>query len=272
MPIPLNSGFSPATLAIAEGATTPSSGYTSGDVVFSTSTLTWMRWTGALWTAAANNDKQPGGLTAQTNSGLSMADLLLSHDVSDVTQGTGGSLKKMTELAHAQGLRILLTNYSTVRVLNAAGSTDGMLTGSNIVLPGAPLAGTSYRCKWDISKTNVGTATPIVTVRVGTSGTGAVTDTARLVFTFGAGTAVAEVAGFEVECYFRNVGGSAAVLVGLCTIKGHLSTTGISNAKRALAVVSSAFDESTAVVISTSYNGGTAAVHTSEFCRSELAA
>lgn len=254
--------------AIAEGASTPS-GYPTNAVEFSSTTLTWMRWTGALWTAAASGDVKGSALTAQTAAGLAAGDLSLTGDVSDTTQGAGGTWKKITELIQAQGRHALYSNWSTAQVLNAAGTTDAMLAGSNIVLPGVPIAGTRYKCAWDISKTGAGTATPIVTVRVGTSGTGAVTDTARLVFTFGAGTAVAEVGEFAVDCHFRNIGASA-VLVGVCTIKGHLSTTGLSNAKRALAVVSSTFDSTAATVISTSYNGGTAAVHTSESCQSDL--
>jgi hypothetical protein len=114
-----------------------------------------------------------------------------------------------------------------------------------------------------ISKTAAGTATPILIVRVGTAGT--VSDTARLTFTFGAGTAAADRGELIIDALVTAIGASG-VLRGKAVWVTNLATTGLTNAVKALQVTSSAFDMTVAgSIIGCSYNGGTSASHTIEY-------
>lgn len=150
-------------------------------------------------------------------------------------------------------------------------SSDTYLTGSSIPIPsGSPYVGTRYIVRFDVTKTAAGTATPIINVRIGTAGT--VADTAILTFTFGAGTAAADVGMFEVICVFRTVGsGTSAVLQGVANLTNNLTITGISNAVKTKVVTSSGFNSTTSsLFIGASYNGGASAAHTVQLVRSEL--
>lgn len=150
-------------------------------------------------------------------------------------------------------------------------ASDTYLTGSNIPIPaGGPYVGTKFRLIFDVTKTAAGTATPIITVRIGTLGTTA--DAAILVFTFGAGTAAIDVGQFIIDCVFRTVGsGTSAVLEGTAQLISNLTTTGISNAVKVKAVTSAGFNSTTASsIIGASYNGGASAAHTIQLVRSEL--
>jgi hypothetical protein len=148
----------------------------------------------------------------------------------------------------------------------AAGfASDTYLVGSSINIPSqGPKVGTKYRCKFDVSKTAAGTATAVVTLRYGTAGT--TSDTARLTFTFTAGTAAADLGTFEIEAVFRTVGsGTNAVLQGRATITHQLSaTTGIVNlVAPTLQVTSGGFDSTVAAsIIGISVNGGASAAWT----------
>lgn len=150
-------------------------------------------------------------------------------------------------------------------------SSDTYLAGSNLPIPGSgPIAGMIYEATFDVAKTNVGTATPIITVRIGTAGT--TSDTGRLTFTFGAGTAAADTGEFKVHAMFRTVGsGTSAVLQGRSRLVSNLATTGLSNAVKALQVTSSGFDSTgTSQIIGLSYNGGASAVHTVQLVEASL--
>ena len=160
------------------------------------------------------------------------------------------------------------TAASTVTLYNGSTTsqsstfaTDIYLTGSFIVFPRAPKVGTRYECEFDVTKTAAGTATPIVTVRIGTAGTTA--DTARNTITFNAGTAAADVGTFRVSVLFRSVGsGTSAVTQAVVTLtKGATATTGIVNlVGQAVVNTSSGFDSTTALLgIGCSLNGGTSA-------------
>lgn len=208
-------------------------------------------------------DTAISGLTAFT--AFAADDLLVGVDTS-AAQTKKSSLALFHELD-----RKVFANAATARVINGAGATDTYLTGSNIAIPsGYPVVGTAYRMSFDVTKTAAGTATPIVRVRIGTAGSTA--DTAILTFTFGAGTAAIDTAIVEVFAQFRTVGAStSAVLVGWCRAVTNLTTTGWSNAVKALPAVSSGFNSTTAsLIIGASYNGGTSAVHTVEHVASEL--
>lgn len=156
------------------------------------------------------------------------------------------------------------TNFASSS--SAAGfSSDTYVTGSALDLDalGAPTVGRCYHWRLIVSKTAAGTATPIVTVRVGTAGT--TSDTARLTFTWGAGTAAVDRGEIEMEALFTTVGASA-VLRGKANFTTNLTTTGLSNAVKALQVTSSAFDATVAnSIIGLSYNGGASASHTIEY-------
>lgn len=158
----------------------------------------------------------------------------------------------------------------SVAAQGAGFATDTYLTGSFCLFPVAPKVGTRYRLIFDVSKTAAGTATPILTVRVGTAGSTA--DTARLTFTFAAGTAAASVARFMVEVHFRTVGsGTSAVLVGTATCINTGTTGVIGAASGVLQVTSAGFDSTVASLgIGVSVNGGTSAAWTVQNVESEL--
>lgn len=189
---------------------------------------------------------------------------LLPGEVIQWVEGVG--FQKLSPYAQ------LLINESTANQ-GAGFSSDTYLTGSNITIPGGlPVVGTVYRLWVDVAKTNVGTGAPTFTVRVGTAGTTA--DTARVTFTFGGGTAAADVGVMEAICVFRTVGsGTSAVLEGSARFVTNLATTGLSNAVKALQVTSGGFDSTVAnSIIGCSYSGGASASHTVQQVRAELIA
>jgi hypothetical protein len=157
---------------------------------------------------------------------------------------------------------------STVTLYNISTSSqastfaaDTYLAGSFIKFPRLPKVTTTYTCEFDVTKTGAGTATPIVTVRLGTAGS--TSDTARNTFTFNAGTANADSGKFKVVVSFRTVGsGTSAITQAVCSlIKGATATTGIINlVGQTLAVTSGGFDSTVANLgIGVSLNGGTSA-------------
>lgn len=174
-----------------------------------------------------------------------------------------------TKQISIQNLHAIYTNASTA-AQGAGFASDTYLTGSAITFPDAPAVGTTYEAYFDVTKTAAGTATPIIKVRIGTAGTTA--DTAICTFTFGAGTAVADVAQIQVICTFRAVGsGTSAVLQGICAATTNLTTTGWSKAKKTVLSTSSGFNSTTAgIIIGMSYNGGASASHTVQLVRSKL--
>jgi hypothetical protein len=153
-------------------------------------------------------------------------------------------------------------------------ASDTYLTGSRIKFPlgRRPIAGAGYFCRFDMVKTAASTATPIINVRFGTAGT--VADTARLVFTFGVGTAVVDSGIFEIWAHWRSVG-ATSVLVGVCRVTHALAATGLTTTGASgigqLSVVSGAFssivDDS---FIGVSFNGGTAFDGTCSLVESEM--
>jgi len=153
----------------------------------------------------------------------------------------------------------ILYNFST-GAQGAGFSSDTYLTGSSILLPTSrPIAGTRYLLNFEMSKTAAGTATPIFSLRYGT--TASTSDTAECTFTFAAGTAAADAAYVTVDAYFRTIGsGTSAVLVGTVSLDTNLTTTGFSNAVKNVNAVSSGFDSTTVnTYLGLSVNGGTSA-------------
>jgi hypothetical protein len=154
-------------------------------------------------------------------------------------------------------------------------AADTYVAGSTITInAGDVTAGSRYHCVFDMTKTGAGTATPIITIRIGTAGTTA--DTAVQTITFGAGTAVADTGTFDVYFNFRAVGGSATIAsVGKCS--HNLAATGLTSTGAAGDAVitnstSSVFSSSTATKIGISFNGGasfsgTINIVQAEFCQ-----
>lgn len=150
-------------------------------------------------------------------------------------------------------------------------AADTYLVGSSIGVPsGSPYVGTTYKLYFDLTKTAVGTATPTLTLRIGTAGSTA--DTSICSFVFGAGTAAVDAGMFMILATFRTVGsGTSAVLQGTASLTSNLATTGISNAVKAKPVTSAGFNSTTASsIIGVSYNGGASAAHTIQLVRAEL--
>lgn len=168
------------------------------------------------------------------------------------------------ELA-ASPAAVVGTNKSTA-AQGPGFSTDTYITNSDLLLDGigAISIGRTYCWRVSITKTAAGTATPIIQIRVGTAAS--TSDTSRVTFTFGAGTAAADTAEVEIEAMFSAVGGSAVLR---CVASAAcLPSTGWSSTSKALFVASSAFDATPAnSKIGLSYNGGTSASHTINIVR-----
>lgn len=160
----------------------------------------------------------------------------------------------------------------SVAAQGAGFATDTYLTGSSIAIPANSLKiGTRYHLIFNVSKTAAGLATPVLSVRFGTAGSTA--DTARLTFTFLAGTAVADIGTFEIFATFRTVGsGTSAVIQGTGRVEHSLSTTGLQNLPtKVLTVTSGGFDSTVASsIIGVSVNGGASAAWTVQQVQAEL--
>lgn len=158
--------------------------------------------------------------------------------------------------------------------VSGAYATETYLAGSGITVPaGGFRAGAHYRCTFDMVKTAVGTQTPIIRVRIGTAGTTA--DTERAIFTFGNGTAAADIGQFEIFISFYSVGsGTAAVVAGTCRGRHNLATTGLFNNASGWNVNSApsapGFDSSTATKIGVTFNGGTSFSGTTTIVQARL--
>jgi len=153
-------------------------------------------------------------------------------------------------------------------------SADSYLAGSSIFLKTLPKVGTIYHAIFDMTKTAAGTATPIISFRMGTNGTAA--DTALLTFTFTAGTAAADVGIFELWVTFRSIGsGSTAVVQGLIQCKHQLAATGLTSGGTggSFTIVSTSAGFNSAVdnsYLGLSFNGGGSFSGTNQFVMSEL--
>jgi hypothetical protein len=169
---------------------------------------------------------------------------------------------------YAQNTVPTLFNASTV-AQGPGFSADTYLTGSFIKFARPPKVGTKYKCRFSVSKTGAGTATPIVTVRVGTAGT--TSDTGRGTHTFSAGTAATDVGWFEVSSVFRSVGsGTSAVLQSHCALTSQ-PTTGFSSLLKGTQATSGGFDSTVADLgIGVSVNGGTSAAWTVQMVVAEI--
>lgn len=145
------------------------------------------------------------------------------------------------------------------------GASDTYITTSALQLAalGTPTVGRKYNWRFIVSKTGAGTATPIITLRIGTAGTTA--DTGVVTFTWGAGTAAVDRGEFEIEALVITAGASG-VIRAKGNLTSNLTTTGLSNAVKALQPADSgAVNLTTAnLIIGLSYNAGASGAHTLE--------
>lgn len=195
-----------------------------------------------------------------------MAQILLDTQSAPVTPSSGQAAlyfdnvsKKLTAKNDA-GVVTTVDDVATGSTASQTGfAADQYLSGSNLSIPPSGLkAGTIYYCAFDMTKTGAGTAALAVIVRIGTGGSAS--DSARLTFTFGAGTANVDSGIFEVWVVVRSVG-AAGVITGMCRCTHHLAATGLvatgASGTGVVLATSSAFDTTVASsVIGVSVNGG----------------
>jgi hypothetical protein len=163
----------------------------------------------------------------------------------------------------------IISNQS-VTSQGAGFATDTYVTGSSILIPlQRPRIGTVYECEMGVTKTNAGTATPIIQLRYGTNGTTA--DTSLCSFTFSAGTAATDSAIFKVRGLYRSVGsGSTAVIAGRCSLVAQ-PTTGFSSLIKSVTTISAGHNSETAsTILGVSVNGGTSASWTIDYVKTRL--
>lgn len=207
-----------------------------------------------------------------------MADLLLDNQGTPTTPGAGkvvlypdSSTKRMTSLddsGRKLSLDGVIRNWNTVDVV--ANAADTYLAGSSLIVPQHLLqAGATFKWRFAATKTAAGVATPIWSVRVGTTGT--IADAARLVFTGPAQTAAVDAGYIEITAVLRNTGASG-VLAGVLSLSHNLSTTGFSTVQcPTLQVTSAGFDTTTAgLIVGVSVNPGASGVWTHQLCIAEM--
>lgn len=160
-----------------------------------------------------------------------------------------------------------IRNWNTTdSVANAA---DTYLAGSALPIPQHLMqAGTLFQWQLDMTKTGAGVATPIWSIRIGTTGT--VADTARLTFTGPAQTGVIDTGSVFIRALLRNTGASG-VLVGLLSLTHNLAATGFStSATPTIQSTSSTFDTTVpSLIVGISVNPGAAGVWTHQLVTGE---
>jgi hypothetical protein len=220
--------------------------------------------------------KDDAGVVTTIGGGSTISSLTAASSLADADTlpiVNGGSTKKvdlsaLTAYFEQRGRQ----NNASVANQGAGFATDTYLTGSYVTIPANRLqAKSKYRLRFFMSKTGAGTATPILTVRLGTAGTTA--DTARATITHTAQTAVADTGVYELEVTFRTVGsGTSAVIAAGGVLDHTLAATGLSVSNTAIATaVSAGFDSTVAGLgIGVSLNAGTSAAWTVQIVNAEL--
>ena len=181
----------------------------------------------------------------------------------------GGITEKLLLSALKAYVDQRVTNSS---IANQAFTTaDTYITNSNVLIPDNKLQVKSfYRMRMQLTKTaTAGTATPIITIRLGTAG--AIADTARCVLTFAAQTAVADDGFLEVFATFRVVGASA-VISSHGILDHKLAATGLQNTNTGFAkAVSAAFASNVSgLQIGCSFNGGASFAGNTDLVQAEV--
>jgi len=156
-----------------------------------------------------------------------MADILLDNQAVPTTPASGKSIlfvdstvKKLMQMDDAGILQGILSRNSATASQGAGFSSDTYITNSGLLIPSSGMkAGMCFRWKISLSKTGASTATPVLTIRIGTGQ--ATTDTSRLALTANAAqAAVADAGILEAFCQVRNVGASGVIAGGysiICT-------------------------------------------------------
>lgn len=195
-----------------------------------------------------------------------MADILIDLESPPTTPAAGtmyiygDTTSKRPQAKNDSGVVYTLGDIGTASTGGASPfASDTYLSGGNLFIPGSLVeASTTYYCMFDMVKTAAGVATFAINVRFGLTGT--TSDSAKLTFTFGAGTAAIDTGIFEVWAHFRNVGVSA-VMAGVCRCTHALAATGLVSTGASgvgiLTATSSSFDSTAANnIIGISINGG----------------
>jgi len=213
-----------------------------------------------------------------------------------VTMGGGTKVSALTAASAATGAQEIPVNDAgttkklTVAQINAfvdpastassaaqtLGTGDTYVTGSGVTLEAGRLKQTSfYRCVIDLTKTAAGTATAVVTLRMGTLGTTG--DAAICTFTLPtAQTAAADNGIFVVYANMRSVGsGTSAVAEGVLEIRrtgttaGFLSTGGL-QFMAPQRVTSSGFNSTTVTRVGVSINAGASSAWTTQLVQADI--
>jgi hypothetical protein len=160
-----------------------------------------------------------------------MADALIDVQSAPTTPAAGqavvfvDSASKLLSVKNDAGLVTSLgpTNFSTALQTPAA-ATRTYIIGSALAVPTGKLqVGSCFRWRFNMTKTNAGTAASTFDIAFGTAGSTA--DTARVSFTKPAGTAVVDEGWVEICCVIRSIG-AAGVAVGEFTLIHNLQITG----------------------------------------------
>lgn len=281
----LSSGFVPSIVLLSPFAATPLSG-TSAVEPYS-NFLAKVKEIAAADDAVCYLDLQPlygraGETNASTRGGFTIADGVHATNGGAAIIGGAvaefvlGSSERMRDLKRWGTANVDAVHNASVSTPGAGFASDTYLAGSDCLIPFLPAsrlkAKTKYRCRFHVSKTGAGVATPIITVRTGTGTAGAVGDTSRAVLTFAAQTAVIDDGWVEITVIFRTVGSGTVAVIQVTGILDHsLAATGLSTANTSIkSAVSSGFDSTTATVIGLSVNGGASAAWTIDAVESEL--
>lgn len=184
----------------------------------------------------------------------------------------GGTSKKVT-LTQVNAFVDPASNSSTSA--QTLGTGDTYVAGSDVTFGAGRLkAGSYYRCVIDMTKTGAGTATAVVTLRMGTAGT--TSDAAICTFTYpSAQTATADNGRITVYVNMRSVGsGTAAVAAGVHNIEKTNTTTGFvstgNNFGAPIRVTSSGFDSTTVTKIGVSINAGASSAWTTTLVQADV--
>jgi hypothetical protein len=210
--------------------------------------------------------------------------------ISDLTAASAGILthefpaneagvtKKVTgDLLVGLNIQFSSVSAASTSTPGAGFAADTYLAGSRCLVPAATGRGSlkvqsMYRCKFSVSKTAAGAATPIITVRYGTAGT--TSDTSIGSLTFAAQTAAIDEGFFEIYCTWRTVGsGTSGTMIPVGTLVHRLPATGLSTSSTSVIVGSVGAGHNTQTAgagVGCSVNGGTSAAWTIALVQAEL--
>lgn len=186
----------------------------------------------------------------------------LAQRLLDLTAAIGADIKALKSGTAS-------ARYNAGIASQTINGVQAYVTGSAVDIPANSLqVGSTYRMRCHLTKTAAGTAVPVVSLFIGT--TGSLSDTARIGQNFLAQTAVADEGVLDIEVVFRAVGASAVVQqIGLLTHRA--VSVGLSNSTSSVhATTSAAFDVTTATKIGVAINPGASAVWTISEVSAEL--